>query len=973
MARQKIVSTAVDTEQPSGSTSGAKVMQRLSSRAAKAELEAQAAAQAAKSIQLSTIAKAAAGVWVAFMAVTVKVLHLMSLELVWGALLGLLWGLGLVLLYQLNRKRKAERGQLLALIPGAKGMQALLHHIPTWISFRDTEKMEWLNRILEKAWPYYDSAICKAIKEQVEPLMMKFKPPGLIKKIYFQKLTFGDDPFRVEGVRVDEKKRDEICIEVDYRWSGDANIFLAIELPAGGQATRMVPKVSNLAVSGTLRVILRPLLPEIPGFGAAVVSLRAPPIVRFSLDFGKSMGGGYTAGAIKAWLDPFLRETVSGMLLWPRRMVVPLLDEKLTGPLDDLYLRHMGALQIDVGKATNLPRMDTMGTTDAFLELFTLVDPRKPESVEKTKVVKNTLNPVWNERHWLLVQEPSTQALHIECYDRDYLNAKDLLSLNVFKGAANLVMSKDLVGRCRLHIAEAAQSPGRAIEKVMPLGKGEFSNEDGCGGGFGELTLKLTYWPFELIDFHREATVGAVIVTLFSCSNLPIADLVTSDPFVEFKLGDDSYESPVVMSTLNPSWSHTSFDFFRVPVTESLRVKVWDYDALSGNDLLGSVSIPLTDVQKAPHGDTGKDSSWTLQPTTSGFFGTGISASEAKKVSTIKLRIHRVASKRRAIVSHPQPAHLLPANVHRSLNSRVRTSVQFRNDTRRSVDVVWLAWDGSPHCFYTLPPGTSGLLQTFTAHPWCFRDPTDAQAALVAVPCAVPNPHAEAVVHEPGTQLPVYFPPPVVRRATAAVPAGTGDPNSYNRVSIREAARQPWSTALHLTSCPAFRQQTAALLCCHHRLRHQHLAPQQHQKQQQLCPGSSTAEAAMAAAAARQSAHPEPCTLGDLPQASSSPGLPVQSQYRAKRPASSWVPPVCGAVRGMCCRYHCLYPPAHPPFAPPLPPPSLHPLPSIPLQDLLVLILAAAAPTVPVLRKPPPPFGVRRDELPEVAWQLLFA
>lgn len=34
--------------------------------------------------------------------------------------------------------------------------------------------------------------------------------------------------------------------------------------------------------------------------------------------------------------------------------------------------------------------------------------------------------------------------------------------------------------------------------------------------------------------------MGAVIVTLFSCSNLPIADLVTSDPFVEFKLGDVS-------------------------------------------------------------------------------------------------------------------------------------------------------------------------------------------------------------------------------------------------------------------------------------------------------------------------------------------------------------------------------------------------------------------------------------------------
>ena len=33
-------------------------------------------------------------------------------------------------------------------------------------------------------------------QEQVEPMLMKYQPPGLIKKIYFQKLTLGDDPFR---------------------------------------------------------------------------------------------------------------------------------------------------------------------------------------------------------------------------------------------------------------------------------------------------------------------------------------------------------------------------------------------------------------------------------------------------------------------------------------------------------------------------------------------------------------------------------------------------------------------------------------------------------------------------------------------------------------------------------------------------------------------------------------------------------
>lgn len=44
--------------------------------------------------------------------------------------------------------------------------------------------------------------------------MAAYKPSGLIKRIYFKKLTFGDDPFRVEGIRVDKQLQDEVCIEV---------------------------------------------------------------------------------------------------------------------------------------------------------------------------------------------------------------------------------------------------------------------------------------------------------------------------------------------------------------------------------------------------------------------------------------------------------------------------------------------------------------------------------------------------------------------------------------------------------------------------------------------------------------------------------------------------------------------------------------------------------------------------------------
>ena len=64
------------------------------------------------------------------------------------------------------------------------------------------------------------------------------------------------------------------AMQVAFRWAGDANIGIAIELPAGGEHTRMVPKVTDLQVAGVARVILSPLVPVIPGFGAAIVALR---------------------------------------------------------------------------------------------------------------------------------------------------------------------------------------------------------------------------------------------------------------------------------------------------------------------------------------------------------------------------------------------------------------------------------------------------------------------------------------------------------------------------------------------------------------------------------------------------------------------------------------------------------------------------------------------------------------------------
>ena len=61
--------------------------------------------------------------------------------------------------------------------------------------------------------------------------------------------------------------------------------------------------------------------------------------MHFNLDFGAAFGGSFSAKAVRMWLDPFIRETLTNMLVWPNRLVVPMLPESVTGPLDDLMLR----------------------------------------------------------------------------------------------------------------------------------------------------------------------------------------------------------------------------------------------------------------------------------------------------------------------------------------------------------------------------------------------------------------------------------------------------------------------------------------------------------------------------------------------------------------------------------------------------------------------------------------------------------
>jgi hypothetical protein len=416
--------------------------------------------------------------------------------------------------------------------PGLKGCSYLLGKVPSWMSLTEREKMEWLNRLLSELWPYYDRGICSMVKEVVEPILESLRPPGIIRRIFFQEFTFGTAPFRVEGISVKEDPN-AVDMELDVRWSGDANITLGIDLPAGGEFTRLTPKVTDIVFVATLKVIMKPLVDEIPGFAGVAVALKSPPTIKYRLNFGALSGGSVTTAPIVAFINFVVKEVIVGMLLWPRRVTVPILGTGgvLTGimghpPMPDVDLeverlngRQQGVVKVTVLAARELKAYDAItGKSDPFVELFTTQDHRC-----RTRVVKRSLSPQWGEVFYLPVLEKD-QVLRCEVFDHDDVNVTAAASsgLKIWQAPGKVLGAREFMGRAAVPLAPFIAEEGLEDERWFALGKADWTNVMGPGKGEGQVRLGLQYRAVENIagEEIENAAQGLLLVSVIRAEGL---------------------------------------------------------------------------------------------------------------------------------------------------------------------------------------------------------------------------------------------------------------------------------------------------------------------------------------------------------------------------------------------------------------------------------------------------------------------
>ncbi|PKK32063.1 extended synaptotagmin-2, partial [Columba livia] len=143
--------------------------------------------------------------------------------------------------------------------------------LPAWVHFPDTERAEWLNKTVKQMWPFICQFIEKLFRETIEPAVRGAN--NHLSTFSFTKIDIGHQPLRINGVKVYTENVDkrQIILDLQISFVGNCEIDLEIKryfCRAG---------VKSIQIHGTMRVILEPLIGDMPLIGAlSLFFLRKP-------------------------------------------------------------------------------------------------------------------------------------------------------------------------------------------------------------------------------------------------------------------------------------------------------------------------------------------------------------------------------------------------------------------------------------------------------------------------------------------------------------------------------------------------------------------------------------------------------------------------------------------------------------------------------------------------------------------------
>ncbi|KAK9969249.1 hypothetical protein ABG768_027442 [Culter alburnus] len=446
-------------------------------------------------------------------------------------------------------------------------------NMPAWIDFADVEKAAWMNKVLQQAWPFFGMYMEKLLIENIQPAVRTSNTH--LKTFTFTKVHMGQKAPTITGVRVytHELETREVILDLNIVYEADVDIDADVK-PA------IKVGVKGFQLQGMLRVILEPLIGQAPLVGGVTMFFIRRPVLQINWT---GMTNLLDGPGLSQMSESAIVDIIASLMVLPNRMCIPLIDQVKVDQMK--FPLPRGVVRVHVLEARDLVAKDTymMGLVKGKSDPYTVL--RVGNKQFKTKTIKETLNPRWNEVYEFVIHEAPGQELEVELFDED-------------------TDADDFLGRFSLDCGDVRKD--REMDEWYTLEDIES----------GQIHMKLQWFSLhtnpELLKETSDGLACAMLAVYLDCaSNLPKnqrefthnekhgkppkeARLTrkTNDPnsYVEFSIDQQSQKSKIVYTTKDPSYDECFTFFVHSVKNQVLNVEVKEHDKKSS---LGKLTLPL--------------------------------------------------------------------------------------------------------------------------------------------------------------------------------------------------------------------------------------------------------------------------------------------------------------------------------------------------------------------------------------------
>ncbi|XP_036418316.1 extended synaptotagmin-2-B isoform X1 [Colossoma macropomum] len=465
--------------------------------------------------------------------------------------------------------------------------------LPPWVHFPDVERVEWLNKTVQQMWPYICQFVDKLFRETIEPAVKGAN--SHLSSFCFSKIDMGDKPLRVNGVKVYTENVDKRQIIMDLQISFIGNTEINVEI----KKYYCKAGIKSIQLHGVLRVIMEPLLGDMPLIGALSVFFLKKPTLDINWTGLTNM---LDIPGLNGLCDGVIEDIICSYLVLPNKISIPLVDDAQMAKLR--FPVPKGVLRVHFMEAQDLLAKDTFlgGLIKGKSDPYGVI--KVGNHLFQSKVIKDCLNPKWNEVYEAYVYDQPGQLLEIELFDEDP-DEDDFLGRLVIDVTELQKEQKvdewfvlDDVSSGKLHLKLEWLTPLSTSDKLEQVLSSIRADKGQANDGLASALLVVHLdsarnLPRNPLEFNhaglKESSINKALKSAKKVSSDP-------SPFVQFRVGHKTYESKTRYKTNEPVWEEAFTFLIHNPRSQELEVEVKDE---RHECTLGTLTLPLTQLLEA--------------------------------------------------------------------------------------------------------------------------------------------------------------------------------------------------------------------------------------------------------------------------------------------------------------------------------------------------------------------------------------